>query len=127
MNPILIITPIGFHVLDILLSLNLPKEIKLLISHLSDGMENLKFGTPTSKSKTHSKLMMPISMEFLSLLTENTSPLEEKIKNYISGILKIFLTLLETLILVLLSSKSPSTPNFNGLLPVLNKESKSGI
>jgi hypothetical protein len=90
-------------------------------------MENLKFGTPTSKLKTHSKLMMPTSMEFQSPLTENTLPLEEKIKNYISGILKIFLYLQETLILVLLSSKSHSILNFNGLPPVLNKELKSGI
>jgi len=90
-------------------------------------MEDLKSGTPTFKLKTPSKLMMPTSTVFLSPLTENTLPPEEKIKNYISGILRIFLTLLEILMLDLPSSKSLSTQNFNGLPLELNKELKSGI
>jgi hypothetical protein len=96
MNQTLIITLIGYHVSDIHQLLNQQKEILPHISHQLDGMENLKFGILTSKLKTHSKLMMPTSMEFLSLLMENILPLVVKIKNYISGILKIYLTLLET-------------------------------
>jgi len=96
MNQTPIITLTGYHVSDILQSSNLLKEIQHHISHQLDGMENLKFGILTSKLKTHSKLMMPTSMEFLSLLMENILLLVVKIKNYISGILKIYHTLLET-------------------------------
>jgi len=89
-------------------------------------MEDLKSGTPTSRLKTPSKPTIPTLTEFPSPPTENISLLEEKIKNYTSGILKIFNITLENSMLDPLFSKSPSTPNFNGLLLELNKESKYG-
>lgn len=117
----------GYHVLDIHLSLKLKAKLPLnLTLPPLDGMEDLKFGTLTSKSDLPSNPMTDLSTLLPSPLTPNILPLEEEINLSIFGMLLILENPLEPLKLDLSSTKSNSTLNYNGSLPPLNQESKSG-
>jgi hypothetical protein len=119
----------GFLVLDIPLSSKLnPKLLSNPILPLSVGMEDLKFGTLTSKLDLPSNPMTDLSTPFLSPLIPNILPLEEEINPSIFGML---LTSLmdpsEPLKLDLLLTPSNSTLNYNGSLLLLNQVLKFGI
>jgi hypothetical protein len=89
-------TPNGSHVLDIPLSLKL--KIKLLSNHISPlsvGMEDLKFGTLTSKLDLPSDPMMDLSTLLLFPLTPNILPLEEETNHSTFGMSPILENLSE--------------------------------
>lgn len=118
----------GFLVLDIHLSLKL--KAKLLLNHispLSDGMEDSKFGTPTSKLDLPSNLMMDQLTLFQSLPTVNILPPEEETNLSIFGMSLILKNPSEPLKLDLLLTLSNSTLNYNGSLLLLILELKFGI
>lgn len=121
-------TKIGSLVSDIPPKLNPKKEVNNPpISPLSDGTEDWKSGTPTSKLNIPSKPTKLTSTLYLFLLMENMLLQEVKIKNYTFGILKTYKLTPENSMPDPLSSKLPSTPNYNGFLLPLNKVLKFGI
>jgi len=121
------ITLNGYLVLDIPLFLKLKAKLPLnLTLPLLDGMEDSKFGTLISKLDLLSNPMMEVLTLLLSPLTPNILPLEEETNLSTSGMLLILENPLELLKLDLLLTKSNSTLNYNGSLPPLNLESKSG-
>lgn len=118
----------GYHVLDIHLSLKLKAKLLLNhISHLSDGMEDSKFGTPTSKLDLPSNPMMDQSTLFQFLPIVNILPPEEEINHSISGMSPILKNPSEPSKLDLLLTLSNSTLNYNGSLLLLTLELKFGI
>lgn len=128
-SPVKLLTTLnGYHVLDIPLSSKLnPKLHSNHISHLSDGMEDLKFGTLTSKLDLLLDLMTDLLTLFLSPLTLNILLLEEEINKSISGMLPILKNQSELSKLDQSSTPSNSTLNYNGSLLLLNQELKFGI
>jgi len=117
----------GSHVLDIHLSLNLkPKLTSNLTLPLLVGMEDLKFGTLTSKLDLPSNLTMDQSTLYLSPQTANILPQEEEINPSISGMLLILKNQSELLKLDQSLTKSNSTLNYNGFVLLLIQELKFG-
>lgn len=89
-------------------------------------MEDLKFGTLTSRSDLLSDLMMALSTLFQSLLTVNILPPEEETNLFIFGMSLILKNLSEPLKPDLSSTQSNSTLNYNGSMLLSIQASKSG-
>lgn len=108
-------TLIGFHQLNIHPSLNHKARLHSnLTSPQSDGMEDWKFGTLTSKLDILSSLMMETLTQLPSPPMENIWPPEERINALASGISLILRNPSEPLKLVQPSLRSHSTLNYNG-------------